>query len=114
MRYHWGHAVGHVYAHQQQCTNAGVIWSDTNHSRGDPEELSEPSNQTATEELHELRHMDRVDFGPGSGTDGSDSDSEDEDWKPSDTDDNQSSDDEYLLDIDEMYGEGGLDDGYEG
>lgn len=109
MRYHWGHAVGHVYAHQRQCTNASMIWSDTSHSRNDPEELSEPSNQAATEE-----HMDRVDFSRGSSTDGSDSDSEDENWEPSSSDDNQSSDDEYLLDIDEMYGEGGSDDGYEG
>ena len=107
VRYHWGHAVGHVYTHQRQCTDTGMIWSDTNHSR-------DSLDQAAMEELHEPSQMD-VDFGSGSGTDRSDSDLEDKDWKPSDTDSNynKSSDDEYILDMDEMYGEGGSEDGCE-
>ena len=91
-----------------------MIWTDTNHSRDDPEEPPE----AAMGELHEPSQMD-VDFGPGPGpgTDRSDSDSEDEDWEPSDTDSDfsqtRSSDEEYMLDMDEMYGEGGSEDGCE-
>jgi len=99
MRYHWGLAVGHVYTHRRQCSDAGVIWSDTNQrfpSRDDLDGGVLP-DQTAAEGVH-------VDL--GTGTDGSGSDSDDEDWMPSDTDGSLSSDSdrESLLDIDEMYG----------
>jgi hypothetical protein len=112
MRYHWGLAVGHVYSHQRRCTNAGVAWFDDNpgvQSRDDSDEVMG---------LDEPNQSDEVNAGPEPGTDGSvsDSDSSDGDWTPSDTDDSQTSDfdDELQLDIDEMYGEGGSDDGYEG
>jgi hypothetical protein len=127
MRFHWGLAVGHVYTHQQLCTNAGVIWRDTNQRfrSGDvPGEAVEPTDQMVPEDdpdsLRETSDTDSGHFniGSGSGTDGSGSESDDEDYEPSDGDDDQSSDsdeDEHWLDMDEMYGpEDSDDDLYEG
>jgi hypothetical protein len=111
MRYHWGLAIGHVYSHQR-CANAApaVALSDDYpgaQSGDDPDEVMGPD---------EPNQSDEGNAGPEPGTDGSasDSDSSDGNWTPSDTDDSQTSNDELQLDVDEMYGEGGLDDGYEG
>jgi len=118
MRYHWGTAVGHVYTHQQECANEGVLWSG---SRDEPEDSEdpEPSDQTVTEEFRYRNHIANADFvngGPGSGTDGSGSDSSDEDWEP-ESDVSQSNDeldnDSEASDLLEMYGDDCSDDGYE-
>jgi hypothetical protein len=100
MRFHWGQAVGHVYTHQQRCTNTSVNWDvDISESENIPEQGGVgPSSQSTPED-------NLVD----SRTDGSDSDLEDEDFVLSDTDDDlnseDSSDDEHWLDVDEMYGQ---------
>ena len=99
MRFHWGLGVGHVYTHQQHCANAAVVWcnpeSDSN--RGDPSE-NDPDGPEQT--------GDNV--GSDAGTDGSVSESDDGDYEPSEGDgDDESSNedsDEYLLDMDEMFG----------
>jgi len=107
MRYHWGLAVGHIYTHQQQCTDAGVAWSNADQCfpfADDIEELQ--PDQMATEE--------HINLNPG--TDDSGSDSDDDDWIPSDTDESLSSDSdrESLQDVDGMYGDYCSDDEYEG
>jgi hypothetical protein len=114
MRYHWGLAVGHVYTHRHECTNEGVSWPGINEYEclDSPDEERGPPDQDQM--MEEPNQTDHVDVDLGSGTDGSGSDSDDEDWSPSEEDESQSSDDEYLADIDDMYGEGGSDDGYEG
>ncbi len=127
MRFHWGLAVGHVYAHRQSCTNVGVIWGDTNQRfrsgaihKKNPEPPELTTTTTTQEDLHEPGDLGDVDVGPDSGTDGSgsESDASDSDYRPSDGEDDQSSDeneDEDWLDVDEMYGQGDSDDdSYEG
>jgi len=105
MRFHWGLGVGHVYTHQQLCTDAAMVW---NESECRPKQSSrpEPSNQMGMEE----------DIGSGTGTDDSGSESDDSDYKPSEGDEAESGDDEddsdseHLLDNEEMYGQHDSDD----
>lgn len=105
MRFHWGLAVGHVYTHKQPCTNTSMTWINTNQ----PEHVGEgglgPEGPTDTVESPDT----------GFGTDGSDSDSDDEDYEPSEGDsdrpDDDASDDEHFIDMDEMYGLLDSDDG---
>jgi len=96
MRFHWGLAVGHVYTHQQPCTNGSVVWGNSGQnlqSSNGPEDL-EVSNRTRMDE-------DII----GSGTDGSGSESDDDDYEPSeDEEDDDDDDDEHWLDTNEMYG----------
>jgi hypothetical protein len=115
MRYHWGLSIGHVYTHGHECTNEGVNWSDFTgcyHSANADEAPGPPNQDQLMEEPNQINDHDH-DLG---GTDGSGSDSDDEDWVPSEShseDNSQSSNDEYLADIDDMYGDG-EDEGYEG
>ena len=95
MRFHWGLAVGHVYTHQQPCTNGSVVWGNSGQnlqSSNGPEDL-EVSNQTRMDE-------DII----GSGTDGSGSESDDDDYKPLEEDEEDDDNDEHWLDTNEMYG----------
>jgi hypothetical protein len=111
MRFHWGLAVGHLYTHSQQCTNASVIWGNINRSF---------RPQDAPERGADFGHptdMDHGDLSSDSRTDGSGSDSEDEDYEPSDEHDEEISEGEDAdwLDMEEMYGqEGSDDDQYDG
>ena len=95
MRFHWGLGIGHVYTHQQHCTNTAVVWynPDSDSDRGDPSG-NDPDSLEPT-------------GNDGAGTDGSISDSDDGDYELSEGDgDDESSDDddECLLDMDEMFG----------
>lgn len=115
MRFHWGLAVGHVYAHRQLCTNAGVIWGETNQrfqSGNVPKECPDLSDLGMEEDSCEPSEMDHVGVErPSSATDGSGSESDDEDYIPLDGDDESSvSDEDEWLDINEMYREGDSDD----
>jgi hypothetical protein len=115
MRFHWGLAVGHVYTHQQRCTNAGVIWNNT-YQNLPSEDVVEEGNELSDpmEDLEDPTYMDQTKPDSGSHTDGSGSDSDDEDYDPADEDDSQSSDeddgDSDCLGLDEMYGQGDWDD----
>jgi hypothetical protein len=106
MRFHWGLSVGHVYTHQQLCTNAAVAWSE---SESRSNQSSQSRNVPEGPESLDQMGMEN-DIGSGTGTDGSGSESEDSDYKPSEgeeaesSDDEDDSDDEHLLDNEEMYG----------
>ena len=122
MWFHWGLAVGHIYTHQQQCSDAGVVWGNTNQtfeSRNIPEEGGEVSDHRE-DDVGEPSNMDHTNQRSGSHTDGSGSESDNEDYEPSDEDDDESSnlgedEDSEWLDIDEMHGHEELDDDfYEG
>jgi hypothetical protein len=111
MRYHWGLAVGHIYSHRQ-CTDAApaVAWSDDYlgvWSRDDPDEVMCPDKSNQSDEGN-------AGLEPGTNGSSCDSNSSDGNWTPSDADDSQTSNDELQLNVDEMYGEGGLDDRYKG
>jgi hypothetical protein len=114
MRFHWGLAVGHTYTHQQPSTNAGFIWADTDQSTRSRDIFTGGELLDQIEDLDNPTCTER-DSGFDSHTDGSgDSDTDDDDYDPADEDDHSSSDEDDLecLGLDEMYGEGGLDDEY--
>jgi len=108
MRFHWGLGVGHVYTHQQLCTNKAMVWSNSqSYSSWNDPDGTEPSDQTGMEE-------DAINSGMG--TDGSGSESDDSDYKLSEGDEESSSDDddEHLLHTHDMYGSLDSDDASEG
>ena len=113
MRFHWGHAVGHVYTQQQQCTNAGLIWADTDQSARSRDIFIEGDLSDQIEDLDNPTRTEH-DSGLDSHTDGSGNsdDDNDDDYEPADEDDHSSSDEDGLecLGLDEMYGQGGSDD----
>src|SRR5712664_2190613 len=97
MRFHWGLAVGHVYAHQQPCTDPSVIWDE---SRSTLREDTISPNE---------KEMEDNAIGSDPGADNSGSESDDDDYEPSDEDseddsEDESEDNEDLLDTEEMYG----------
>ena len=55
MRYHWGLAVGHVYAHHRSSTHAGVLWPRTRHQDTDTDTHDAPFMR---EDNHSEREVD--------------------------------------------------------
>jgi hypothetical protein len=91
MRYHWGHAVGHVYAHDGQSPSQG---SDTPHGAGELVDAERPPSVTMEEQGNGSNS------GPQPEGDGNVSDKDDDDNVS-----RSSGDSNYLLSMEEMYGE---------
>jgi len=100
MRYHWGLAVGHVYTHHRQCTQAGVLWPTRNHN----------FQQTADSEVTPSTSGDS-DRNSDSGSNGEYLDEEGDD-SFTESDETLWSDEGELLEFQDMYGED-VESGYE-
>jgi hypothetical protein len=138
MRYHWGLGVGHVYSHQQSCTNAGVLWPGVA-ERSQCRATAEPADEESMDRDDGISNMERGGIdgnccgSGGSQHDGSDGDGDSngdgdgsgdewngqdeggcESWEESDGGDEMEwSDEQDLLDFDEMYGHADTDSQYE-
>lgn len=113
MRYHWGLGVGHVYAHQQQSTHAGVLWpgvSDHVQRSGDTEKehtTNSCSDDNDPERGSSVAQAADIGFGSGSESGGEGPDEQDEEIESDGGNTSRCSDEEDSdldrNDIDEMY-----------
>ena len=127
MRYHWGLAVGHVYAHREKSTHMGVVWRHAG-DEGHCDEMAQQLNPSTGEvhsgehegghkdcmgadphvsaEIRENRggHQSESGYNGPSQVSGLEEDYESGDTEESDEDSTDCSE-TALLDFDEMYGD---------